>query len=262
MIDVRRLKATAYKSAVYIGGMEKEMENIVKTEQLYEGKAKKVYATNDPDCVIVDYKDDATAFNGEKKGTIVGKGVINNKMTNYMFGLLEKQGIPTHLVKEISDRETIVKKVEIVPLEVIVRNVAAGSFSKKLGIPEGTALKRPTLECSYKNDDLGDPFINKYYALGLDLATEEEINVITEYAFKINDFMIKFFKDVNIDLIDFKIEFGRFHGKIILADEISPDTCRFWDSTTHEKLDKDRFRRDMGGVEEAYQELMKRIMGA
>lgn len=183
-------------------------------------------------------------------------------MTNYMFGLLEKQGIPTHLVKEISDRETIVKKVEIVPLEVIVRNVAAGSFSKKLGIPEGTALKRPTLEFSYKNDDLGDPFINKYYALGLDLATEEEINVITEYAFKINDFMIKFFKDVNIDLIDFKIEFGRFHGKIILADEISPDTCRFWDSTTHEKLDKDRFRRDMGGVEEAYQELMKRIMGA
>lgn len=238
------------------------MENIVKAEQLYEGKAKKVFATNDPDYVIVDYKDDATAFNGEKKGTITGKGVINNKMTNYMFKLLENEGVPTHLVEEISDRETIVKKVEIVPLEVIVRNVAAGSFSKKLGIAEGTKLKQPTLEFSYKNDDLGDPFINKYYALGLDLATEEEIADITKYAFKVNEFMLGFFKKMNIDLIDFKIEFGRFHGKIILADEISPDTCRFWDSTTHEKLDKDRFRRDMGGVEEAYQEIMKRLMGS
>ena len=238
------------------------MENIVKTEQLYEGKAKKVFATNNPDYVIVDYKDDATAFNGEKKGTITGKGVINNKMTNYMFKLLENEGVPTHLVEEISDRETIVKKVEIVPLEVIVRNVAAGSFSKKLGIAEGTKLKQPTLEFSYKNDDLGDPFINKYYALGLDLATEEEIADITKYAFKVNEFMLGFFKKMNIDLIDFKIEFGRFHGKIILADEISPDTCRFWDSTTHEKLDKDRFRRDMGGVEEAYQEIMKRLMGS
>ncbi|CDA72309.1 phosphoribosylaminoimidazole-succinocarboxamide synthase [Ruminococcus sp. CAG:579] len=238
------------------------MANVVKGEQLYEGKAKKVYATNDPDLVIVDYKDDATAFNGEKKGTITGKGVINNKMTNYMFKLLENEGVPTHLVEEISDRETIVKKVEIVPLEVIVRNVAAGSFSKKLGIAEGTKLKQPTLEFSYKNDDLGDPFINKYYALGLDLATEEEIADITKYAFKVNEFMLGFFKKMNIDLIDFKIEFGRFHGKIILADEISPDTCRFWDSTTHEKLDKDRFRRDMGGVEEAYQEIMKRLMGS
>lgn len=238
------------------------MANVVKGEQLYEGKAKKVYATNDPDLVIVDYKDDATAFNGEKKGTITGKGVINNKMTNYMFKLLENEGVPTHLVEEISDRETIVKKVEIVPLEVIVRNVAAGSFSKKLGIAEGTRLKQPTLEFSYKNDDLGDPFINKYYALGLDLATEEEIADITKYAFKVNEFMLGFFKKMNIDLIDFKIEFGRFHGKIILADEISPDTCRFWDSTTHEKLDKDRFRRDMGGVEEAYQEIMKRLMGS
>ncbi len=237
------------------------MENIVKGEQMYEGKAKKVYATNDPDLVIVDYKDDATAFNGEKKGTITGKGVINNKMTNYMFSLLEKEGVPTHLVEEISDRETIVKKVEIVPLEVIVRNVAAGSFSKKLGIAEGTKLKRPTLEFSYKNDDLGDPFINDYYALGLDLATQEEIDDITKYAFKVNDFMLEFFKNVGIDLIDFKIEFGRFHGKILLADEISPDTCRFWDSKTHEKLDKDRFRRDMGGVEDAYQEMMKRVMG-
>ena len=185
------------------------MANVVKGEQLYEGKAKKVYATNDPDLVIVDYKDDATAFNGEKKGTITGKGVINNKMTNYMFKLLENEGVPTHLVEEISDRETIVKKVEIVPLEVIVRNVAAGSFSKKLGIAEGTKLKQPTLEFSYKNDDLGDPFINKYYALGLDLATEEEIADITKYAFKVNEFMLGFFKKMNIDLIDFKIEFGR-----------------------------------------------------
>ncbi|MDD5947147.1 MAG: phosphoribosylaminoimidazolesuccinocarboxamide synthase [Oscillospiraceae bacterium] len=237
------------------------MENIVKAEQLYEGKAKRVFATNDPDLVIVDYKDDATAFNGEKKGTIAGKGVINNRMTNYMFKLLEQAGIPTHLVEEISDRETIVKKVSIVPLEVIVRNVAAGSFSKKLGIPEGTPLKQPTLEFSYKNDDLGDPFINDYYALGLGLATKEEIDTITKYAFAVNAFMVDFFKKMNIDLIDFKIEFGRFHDQIILADEISPDTCRFWDSTTHEKLDKDRFRRDMGGVEEAYQEIMKRLMG-
>lgn len=238
------------------------MENIVKKEQLYEGKAKKVFATNDPDIVIVDYKDDATAFNGEKKGTIVGKGVINNKMTNYMFKLIEKEaGVPTHLVEEINNRETIVKKVEIVPLEVIIRNVAAGSFSKKLGIAEGTPLKQPTLEFSYKNDDLGDPFINSYYALGLGLATQEEIDTITKYAFAVNKFMLGFFKKLNIDLIDFKIEFGRFKGQIILADEISPDTCRFWDSTTHEKLDKDRFRRDMGNVEEAYQEIMKRLMG-
>lgn len=237
------------------------MENLQKTEQLYEGKAKKVYATSNPDYVIVDYKDDATAFNGEKKGTIAGKGVINNRMTNHMFSLLEKAGVPTHLVEEISDRETIVKKVEIVPLEVIVRNVAAGSFSKKLGIAEGTPLKQPTLEFSYKNDDLGDPFINDYYALGLGLATKEEIDTISKYAFMVNDFMVDFFKKMNIDLIDFKIEFGRFHGQILLADEISPDTCRLWDSTTHEKLDKDRFRRDMGGVEEAYQEIMKRLMG-
>ena len=237
------------------------MENLEKKEQLYEGKAKKVFATSNPDYVIVDYKDDATAFNGVKKGTISGKGVINNKMSNYMFKQLEQAGVPTHFVEEISDRETIVKKVEIVPLEVIVRNVAAGSFSKKLGIEEGTPLKQPTLEFSYKNDDLGDPFINDYYALGLGLATKEEIADITKYAFMVNDFMLDFFKKVNVDLIDFKIEFGRFHGKILLADEISPDTCRFWDSTTHEKLDKDRFRRDLGGVEEAYQEIMKRIFG-
>ena len=237
------------------------MANVTKGAQLYEGKAKKVFETSDPDLVIVDYKDDATAFNGEKKGTIVGKGVINNKMTNYMFGLLEKEGVPTHLVEELSDRETLVKKVEIVPLEVIVRNVAAGSLSKKLGIEEGRKLSCPTLEFSYKNDDLGDPFINDYYALALDLATKEEIDTIAKYAFKVNEFMLKFFKEINVDLIDFKIEFGRFHGQILLADEISPDTCRFWDSTTHEKLDKDRFRRDMGGVEDAYNEMMRRIFG-
>ncbi len=237
------------------------MADVIKGEQLYEGKAKKVFATNDPDLVIVDYKDDATAFNGEKKGTISGKGVINNKMTNYMFKMLEKEGVPTHLVEEISDRETIVKKVEIVQLEVIIRNVAAGSFSKRMGVPEGQKLLTPILEFSYKNDDLGDPFINDYYALALGLATREELDKIAEYAFKVNDFMVNFFKKINIDLIDFKIEFGRFHDQILLADEISPDTCRFWDSTTHEKLDKDRFRRDMGGVEEAYQEMIKRVMG-
>ena len=238
------------------------MENIEKKEQLYEGKAKKVFATNDPDVVIVDYKDDATAFNGEKKGTITGKGVINNKMTNFMFKMLEKEGVPTHLVEEISDRETVVKKVSIVPLEVIIRNVAAGSFSKRMGVEEGKQLLCPILEFSYKNDDLGDPFINDYYALALGIATKEDIDTISKYAFKVNEFMVKFFKGLNIDLIDFKIEFGKTaDGTIILADEISPDTCRFWDSTTHEKLDKDRFRRDMGGVEEAYQEIMKRLMG-
>ncbi|MBR7037694.1 MAG: phosphoribosylaminoimidazolesuccinocarboxamide synthase [Oscillospiraceae bacterium] len=238
------------------------MANVVKGEQLYEGKAKKVFATNDPNLVIVDYKDDATAFNGEKKGTIAGKGVINNRMTNYMFKLLEQEGVPTHLVEEISDRETIVKKVSIVPLEVIIRNVAAGSFSKRMGVEEGKPLLTPILEYSYKNDDLGDPFINDYYALALGLATREELDTIAKYAFKVNEFMVGFFKKMNIDLIDFKIEFGRTpDGTIILADEISPDTCRFWDSTTHEKLDKDRFRRDMGGVEEAYQEIMKRLMG-
>ncbi|MBQ3918242.1 MAG: phosphoribosylaminoimidazolesuccinocarboxamide synthase [Oscillospiraceae bacterium] len=235
--------------------------NVTKGAQLYEGKAKKVFATSDPDLVIVDYKDDATAFNGEKKGTIRGKGVVNNKMTNYMLSLLEKEGVPTHFVEELSDRETLVKKVEIVQLEVIIRNVAAGSFSKRMGVPEGKELLTPILEFSYKNDDLGDPFINDYYALALGVATREELDKIAEYAFKVNDFMKKFFKEHNIDLIDFKIEFGRYKGQIILADEISPDTCRFWDSTTHEKLDKDRFRRDMGGVEEAYQEMMKRIFG-
>ena len=230
-----------------------------KMEQLYEGKAKKVYATDDSDLVIVDYKDDATAFNGEKKGTIVGKGVINNRMTNYIFQEIEKAGVPTHFVREISDRETEVKRVEIVPLEVIIRNVAAGSFSKKLGIEEGTKLLAPTLEFSYKDDALGDPMVNESQAIAFGAATREEIDKITEYAFKVNEFMKAFFLAAGIELIDFKVEFGRFHGEIILADEVSPDTCRLWDVNTREKLDKDRFRRDMGNVEDAYQEVFKRI---
>ncbi len=230
-----------------------------KLDLLYEGKAKKVYCTEDPDVLIVDYKDDATAFNGEKKGTIVGKGVVNNRMTNHIFQLLEKEGVPTHFIQELSDRETAVKKVEIVPLEVIVRNVAAGSFSKKLGIEEGTRLLAPTLEFSYKNDELGDPMINDYYAIAIGAATREEIDRITELVFKVNDFLKRYFAEAGIELIDFKVEFGRYKGQIILADEISPDTCRLWDIETHAKLDKDRFRRDMGKVEEAYEEVFRRL---
>lgn len=230
-----------------------------KLEQLYEGKAKKVFATEDPDIVIVDYKDDATAFNGEKKGTIVGKGVINNRMTNFLFQILEKEGVPTHFVEELSDRETAVKKVEIVPLEVIVRNVVAGSFAVRMGLEEGTKLVAPTLEFSYKDDALGDPLINSYHAIGIGASTREEIDKITEYTFKINEVLKKFFAEAGIELIDFKIEFGRYHGEVILADEISPDTCRLWDINTHEKLDKDRFRRDLGNVEDAYQEVFRRI---
>lgn len=230
-----------------------------KKELLYEGKAKKVYTTENPDVLIVDYKDDATAFNGVKKGTIVGKGVVDNRMTNHIFRMLEEKGIPTHYIEELSDRETAVKKVEIVPLEVIVRNVAAGSFSKKLGIEEGFKLLSPTLEFSYKNDELGDPMINDYYAVAIGAATREEINKITELVFKINEILVDYFKSIKVDLIDFKVEFGRYKGQIILADEISPDTCRFWDSETHEKLDKDRFRRDLGHVEEAYEEIYRRI---
>lgn len=235
-------------------------------EQLYEGKAKKVFATENPDYVIVSYKDDATAFNGLKKGTIAGKGVINNKMSNMMMQMLEKKGIPTHFVEQIDDRNTVVKKVQIVPLEVIIRNVAAGSFSKKYGVPEGTALLNPTIEFSYKNDDLGDPLLNTYHALALGLATKEEIDTITKMAFAVNDAMKEFFKHLNIDLVDFKLEFGRFKGQIVLADEISPDTCRFWEAgtwntTKHVSLDKDRFRRDLGGVEDAYQEVFKRLTG-
>lgn len=230
-----------------------------KGEKLYEGKAKKVYLTDDPDRLIVDYKDDATAFNGEKKGTVAGKGAINNRMTNYLFQQLEKEGIPTHFIEEISDRETLVKKVSIVPLEVIVRNVAAGSFSSRLGIEEGTELSEPTIEFSYKNDELGDPLINDYFARALDLATWEEIETIKGYAFKVNEVLKEYFLRANLRLIDFKIEFGRYHDTIILADEISPDTCRLWDVDTNEKLDKDRFRRNLGNVEEAYQEVMKRL---
>ena len=230
-----------------------------KGEQLYEGKAKKVFLTEDPDALIVSYKDDATAFNGLKKGTIAGKGAINNRMSNYLFQIIEREGVPTHYVQKISDRETVVRKVEIVPLEVIIRNVAAGSFSKRLGISEGTELAEPTIEFSYKNDELEDPLINSYFAKALKLATQDEIEIIKKYAFMVNDILRVEFLKAGLRLIDFKIEFGRFHGKIILADEISPDTCRLWDAKTGEKLDKDRFRRDLGNVEEAYIEVAKRL---
>ena len=233
-----------------------------KCEMLYEGKAKKVYTTEDPELYIVYYKDDATAFNCLKKGTISGKGVINNRVTNHLMKMLEGKGIPTHFVEELSDRETVVKKVKIVPLEVIVRNIAAGSMSKRLGIEEGTVLPTTVLEYSYKNDDLGDPLINDYHALAMQLCTREELDQIASYAFKINEILKAFFKEINVDLVDFKLEFGKLsNGTIVLADEISPDTCRFWDATTHEKLDKDRFRRDMDNVDEGYHEIMKRLLG-
>ena len=233
-----------------------------KTTQLYEGKAKKVYATSDENLVIVSYKDDATAIDGLKKGTIVGKGAVNNRVSNYLMQLLEKEGVPTHFVEELNDRETVVKKVEIVPLEVIIRNISAGSFAKKYGVEEGIVFEKPTIEFSYKNDDLHDPLINAYHALALKLATEEEIETIKKMAFKVNEVLKAYFKGLNIKLVDFKLEFGRLaDGTIVLADEISPDTCRFWDADTNEKLDKDRFRRDMGGVEDAYNEVYKRIFG-
>ncbi len=231
-----------------------------KLNQLYEGKAKRVYATEDPELLIVSYKDDATAFNGLKKGTIAGKGVINNQMSNRLMARLADAGVPTHFVQELNDRETLVRKVEIVPLEVIVRNIAAGSFSKRYGVPEGVVFARPTVEFSYKNDDLGDPLLNTDHALAIGLATEEEIAAIRKYALAVNDFLRAFWAEAGVTLVDFKLEFGRTgDGTIILADEISPDTCRLWDSKTQEKLDKDRFRRDMGGVEEAYQEIMRRL---
>ena len=230
-----------------------------KKEMLYEGKAKKVFVTDNPEAYIVEYKDDATAFNGLKKGTITGKGVINNRMSNMMFAMLEKKGVPTHLIKELSDRETAVKKVEIVPLEVIVRNIAAGSFSKRFGVEEGRVLSCPTLEFCLKDDALGDHLINNSHMLALDLATPEELETISTLTMKINEELKAFFLSIGIELVDFKIEFGRYHGQIILADEISPDTCRLWDVKTHDKLDKDRFRRDLGGVEEAYQEVMRRL---
>ena len=231
-----------------------------KLQQLYEGKAKKVFATNDPEKLIVEYKDDATAFNGLKKGTIKGKGVINNQMSNSLMAYLEKQGVPTHFIEEINERETIVKKVSIVPLEVIVRNISAGSFAKHYGVEEGIVFDQPTIEFSYKNDELGDPLLNHYHALALKLATMEEIETIEKYAFKINEVLKAFWLSAGVTLVDFKLEFGRLpDGTIVLADEISPDTSRLWDVKTHEKLDKDRFRRDMGGVEEAYAEIMKRM---
>lgn len=233
-----------------------------KTTQMYEGKAKKVFATSDPDLVIVSYKDDATALDGLKKGTITGKGVINNRMSNYLCRLLEKHGVPTHFVEELNDRETVVKKVSIVPLEVIIRNISAGSFAKRYGVEEGIVFAEPTIEFSYKNDDLHDPLINSYHALALGLATKKEIEEIKAMAFKVNDILKEYFLSLNVKLVDFKLEFGRLKdGTIVLADEISPDTCRFWDADTNEKLDKDRFRRDMGGVEDAYNEMMKRVFG-
>ncbi len=233
-----------------------------KLHQLYEGKAKKVYATDDAQLCIVDYKDDATAFNGLKKGTIAGKGVINNRVTNHLMKMLEGKGIPTHLVSELSERETLVKKVSIVPIEVIVRNIAAGSLSKRLGIPEGTKLATTVLEYCYKDDELGDPMINDYHIFAMNLATKQELAIISDYSFQVNEFLTEYLKDLGIELIDFKLEFGRLaDGTIVLADEISPDTCRFWDGKTGEKLDKDRFRRDLGGVEDAYHEIMKRLLG-
>ena len=233
-----------------------------KREQLYEGKAKKVYATDDPEVVIVSYKDDATAFNGQKKGTITGKGAINNRMTNNLMRRLEAAGVPTHYIEELNDRETAVKKVSIVPLEVIVRNISAGSFAKRYGVEEGIVFDEPTFEFSYKNDDLGDPLLNTSHALALKLATKEEIALIRKYTMMVNDLLRGFMKEIGIDLVDFKLEFGKTaDGTIVLADEISPDTCRLWDEKTHEKLDKDRFRRDLGGAEEAYEEVMRRLMG-
>ena len=232
-----------------------------KGKMLYEGKAKRVYEIEgNDDCLLISYRDDATAFNGLKKGQIDGKGVINNRMANFIFKKLEEEkGVETHLVEEISDRETIVKKVEIVPLEIIVRNIAAGSFSKRFGVEEGTVLKNPTLEFCLKDDALGDPMINDSQIMAIGAATKEELDAIKDMTMKINDFLIEYFKQADIELVDFKIEMGRYHGRIILADEISPDTCRLWDINTHEKLDKDRFRRDLGGVKEAYDEVMSRL---
>lgn len=231
-------------------------------EQMYEGKAKKVFATDDPNLCIVSYKDDATAFNGLKKGTIAGKGVINNRVTNYLMGKLEQEGIPTHFVEELSERDTLVRRVSIVPLEVIVRNIAAGSFSKRFGVPEGTDLKCSTIEFCLKDDDLGDPMVNEYHVYACGWATKEEVETIKDLTFRVNEYLKKYFAAIGILLVDFKLEFGKTaDGKIVLADEISPDTCRFWDMETREKLDKDRFRRDLGNVEDAYQEICKRLLG-
>lgn len=233
---------------------------MTKQQQLYEGKAKKVFTTENPQLLIVSYKDDATAFNGLKKGVIAGKGIINNKMSNLLMQKLEKAGVPTHFVEELNDRETVVKKVKIVPLEVIIRNIAAGSFSKRYGVEEGVVFDNPTIEISYKNDDLGDPLMNEYHAIALNLCTKEEMETIKKYSFAVNKLLSEFWDECGVTLVDFKLEFGRLeNGEIVLADEISPDTCRLWDKKTGEKLDKDRFRRDLGGVEDAYAEVMKRL---
>ncbi len=233
-----------------------------KLEELYEGKAKKVFLTDDPELLIVEYKDDATAFNGEKKGTIAGKGVINNRVTNHLMRLLGEKGVPTHFVQELSERETLVKKVSIIPLEVIIRNISAGSFAKRYCVEEGIVFDAPTIEFSYKNDELGDPLINSYHALALKLASPEELETIKTLAFRVNDVLKDIMKGIGVELVDFKLEFGRLSdGTVVLADEISPDTCRLWDEKTHEKLDKDRFRRDLGNVEGAYQEIMRRMLG-
>ena len=246
---------------IMVTAVNKEDKPMEKREQLYEGKAKKVFATDDPQALIVSYKDDATAFNGLKKGTIAGKGVINNQMSNRLMQRIEAEGIPTHYIRELNDRETLVKKVSIVPLEVIIRNIAAGSFSKRYGVEEGVEFAAPTIEFSYKNDELGDPLCNTYHALALKLATAEEIDTIKAYAFKINEILKDFWRGCGVILVDFKLEFGRLSdGTIVLADEISPDTCRLWDAKTHEKLDKDRFRRDLGGVEDAYAQIMQRLV--
>ena len=228
-------------------------------EMMYEGKAKQVFATDDPTLAVIHYKDDATAFNGLKKGTIVGKGVVNNLVSNHLFKMLEANGVKTHLVEQLNERDSVVRRVSIVPIEVIVRNIAAGSLSKCLGLPEGTKLKTTVLEYCYKNDDLGDPMVNNYHILAAGFATQEEIDKISSMALKVNELMLEFFKSIGVDLIDFKIEFGLYDGEVILADEISPDTCRLWDVKTGEKMDKDRFRRDLGNVEETYAEVLKRV---
>lgn len=236
--------------------------NLKRLEQLYEGKAKKVFKTDDENAYIVEYKDDATALNGLKKGTIHDKGIINNRVTNHLMKLLEKKGVPTHLIEEISDRETIVKRVSIIPLEVIVRNIAAGSLAKRLGLDEGTRMNKTVIEYCYKDDSLGDPMVNEYHIMAMEYCTRDELELIAKYSLRVNEVLSAYLSDLNIELIDFKLEFGKAaDGTIVLADEISPDTCRFWDSTTHEKLDKDRFRRDMGGEEAAYREIMKRLLG-
>lgn len=230
-----------------------------KLDMLYEGKAKRMFLTDDPDLIWVEYKDDATAFNGEKHGTIIGKGHLNNEISSVFFTMLKKKGIDNHFVEKLSDTEQLVKKVQIIPLEVIVRNIAAGSLAKRLGLPEGTPLKSTVLEYCYKDDDLGDPMINEYHIAALELATPEQLARIAEISLKVNRVLLDYLKERKIKIIDFKLEYGLYKGNVLLSDEISPDTCRFWDSETNEKLDKDRFRRDLGNVEDAYKEILRRL---